>query len=536
MLLPDLYGSVVAVGQGTVEMAVEIIRCIIEDVEFAREEQEESKENNGDLHANQAYTETTAPLNDTNRPPSPKSITNPPPDPLPTKTSVSQLPRSTEYQWLHSFTSSLPSPTLLDNLVAHRGFHDPAGPTNRRPIENSLAAFEAAWSSGIHLCECDVALTRDEKIVIAHDENFSRLALDTNANEGCAMKAVRDLTLKELIALTLRDGARAPLLIDVLRSAAMIGGNARLVIEIKPGNTDVAAALARLMGRYPEIMERVALIMSFDLWCMHQLSSELSRVAVQLGLGATLGGGVAGKQSISMFQIGSSGNLSINRNSMGMLGPHRSSMGSSTGLTIGSYPSNGFLPSSLGQAFPSNGMLAQSYDSMSHMLTMDEKDEPVSSSGDDSKTSSNQTLPEMLPPQSIPSKLSRAPSPQPPPPPLPTYALPDLMLLTVASAPEHPAELWMDIEDTSPVDGWLKINNGGLDGIYVRYQAKMKEPEGAAALKALSERYKVGVWLMRGEDPDDLETLKYLTEECGVAYFNSDLPRNFFEKRMEEYF
>ena len=79
-----------------------------------------------------------------------------------------------------------------------------------------------------------MALTKDERIVIAHDENFSRLALDKNAHGGSAQKSVGDLTLKELIALTLKNGVRAPTLIDVLNSARMIGGNAKLVIE-KPG-------------------------------------------------------------------------------------------------------------------------------------------------------------------------------------------------------------------------------------------------------------------------------------------------------------
>ena len=37
------------------------------------------------------------------------------------------------------------SPTI----VAHRGLHE-------KHTENSLAAFKAAWESGIEWCECDV--------------------------------------------------------------------------------------------------------------------------------------------------------------------------------------------------------------------------------------------------------------------------------------------------------------------------------------------------------------------------------------------
>jgi len=553
VLLPELYGSIVAVGQGTVEMAAEIIRCILEDREYAQnvedarevDDYDEKKENQchyPNNHNHNSITNNnvfnmdafTQPLNDMKYEMTSVSSANSlpitfSPSPLPSpntsldRHTADQLRRAyaetlrksaeemgltrraNETQWLNSITTRI-SNSNLSHLVAHRGFHDPGGRSDLRPLENSLSAFEAAWSAGIHLCECDVALTRDEKIVLAHDEDFLRLALDPSRDKS-AGKKVGDLTLKELIALTLKNGVRAPLLIDVLRSAAMIGGEARLVIEIKPGNTDVGMAVARLLGRYPDLMKRVAAIISFDLWCMHQLSTELLHVTGQLGLWE---GNAKGSTNTFGYTHPSAG-------TMGPMGFPRSSFG-----TVGAYPSNGFLPGSAGmKAFPSNGMLAQSYGSFSHLLTMEEDDEPTSSTtttGEDSKTSSNPELPTMLSPVSVPT------SPLPPPPPI---QMPSLLLLTVASAPEHPAELWMDIEDTSPVDGWLGNNSGKLDGIYVRYQAKMKEPKGAAAMKALSAKYEVGVWLLKGEDPDDNETLQYLVEECGVSYFNTDLPRDF---------
>jgi len=576
VLLPELYTSIVAVGQSTLEMAIEIIRCILENVEYAQGVEDmrngvggddtdtdidietetlicihgdNNGNGNGNGNGNYDEKEKDAPyhlerLNDTN----PITITSTSSSSLPIKLTNLPIPPSTinesesfrltqranESAWLHSFTSQMTermtSPICIKSLVAHRGFHDPLGRSDLRPLENSLAAFEAAWSSGIHLCECDVALTRDEKIVLAHDENFRRLALDPDG-DGNAGVAVGELTLKELIALTLKNGVRAPLLIDVLRSAAMIGGEARLIIEIKPGNTDVAVAVARLLGRYPEIMDRVALIMSFDLWCMHQLSSELMRVTGQLGLGEKKGS--MSMSGVSTATIGGLGGMP--RNSYGLLGPPRTSIGS---MGNGGYPSNGFLPSSsIVGAFPSTGMLHQSFGSFSHLLTMDEENEKGSSTKGssedvtrgDSKSSSNSALAPLngiLPPISI-----RATSPLPVGMPVRTpqpIVLPALMLLTVSSAPEHPAELYVDIEDTSPVQGWLENGTRKLDGIYVRYQAKMKEPNGAAALKALSARYRVGVWLLKGEDPDDCETLQFLAEECGVSYFNSDLPRTFF--------
>ncbi len=110
---------------------------------------------------------------------------------------------------------------------------------------------------------------------MAHDEDFNRLALDKSS--ACSRLKVSELTFKELIALTLKNGVRAPLLKDVLLSANAIGPEAKLIIEIKPGNSEAAMALARLLAKYPELMVHVAVIMSFDLWSMHSLCGELRR-------------------------------------------------------------------------------------------------------------------------------------------------------------------------------------------------------------------------------------------------------------------
>jgi hypothetical protein len=73
--------------------------------------------------------------------------------------------RVLELEWLKKLVLSIPT-THLPCLVAHRGFHHIKDRSDKRPLENSLAAYELAWTSGIHLCECDVALTRDEKLVL----------------------------------------------------------------------------------------------------------------------------------------------------------------------------------------------------------------------------------------------------------------------------------------------------------------------------------------------------------------------------------
>eukprot|EP00574_Skeletonema_japonicum_P011984 CAMPEP_0201730694 /NCGR_PEP_ID=MMETSP0593-20130828/23127_1 /ASSEMBLY_ACC=CAM_ASM_000672 /TAXON_ID=267983 /ORGANISM="Skeletonema japonicum, Strain CCMP2506" /LENGTH=510 /DNA_ID=CAMNT_0048223291 /DNA_START=57 /DNA_END=1589 /DNA_ORIENTATION=+ len=184
--------------------------------------------------------------------------------------------RASEMFWLHDLIKNQIPEADIPMLVAHRGFHCVKDHSGKRPLENSLSSYESAWSAGVHLCECDVALTKDEKLVLAHDSDFSRLALDPSKN-----KKVSDLTMKEIIGLTFKSGTRPPLLLDVLRSAQTIGGSARLVIEIKAGNDEAGAALVRLFRRHPTLIARCAVVMSFDAYLMHRLRTELSELIDQ---------------------------------------------------------------------------------------------------------------------------------------------------------------------------------------------------------------------------------------------------------------
>jgi len=107
--------------------------------------------------------------------------------------------------------------------------------------------------------------------------------------------------------------------------------------------------------------------------------------------------------------------------------------------------------------------------------------------------------------------------------------LPKLLLLSVSHPPIDHNELWVDCNDYGPIDGWLKTDDSCLDGVYVRYEPEMLEHDGAAELKALCEKYTVGVWGVATTDPDDYKTMHYLVNECGVSYINTDMPRNFLK-------
>ena len=183
--------------------------------------------------------------------------------------------RRDELAWFNALARETLPPQLSQRLVLHRGYHD-VKDRSHRPLENTLAAYEQAWTSGVDLCECDVAITSDHQIVLCHDTTFQRVALDPDSAN--AQKPVGQLTLREVMALPLKDGCRAPTLLEVLRSAAAIGGHAKLVVEMKSGNLAAPAALCELFAKQPDLLRFVAVVMSFDASLVHAFAAD-SRIS-----------------------------------------------------------------------------------------------------------------------------------------------------------------------------------------------------------------------------------------------------------------
>lgn len=93
------------------------------------------------------------------------------------------------------------NPVFL-NGIAHRGLH------NEEFTENGLKAFKKAIDHGVAF-EFDVHLTKDNELVICHDENLKR----TTGKEGI----IEDLSLKEIKDnYRLLDGGEIPTLEEVL--------------------------------------------------------------------------------------------------------------------------------------------------------------------------------------------------------------------------------------------------------------------------------------------------------------------------------
>ncbi|HEY8392527.1 MAG TPA: glycerophosphodiester phosphodiesterase family protein [Capillibacterium sp.] len=107
---------------------------------------------------------------------------------------------------------------LQSTLIAHRGLHD-----NEQQIpENSLPAFRDAIEKG-YIIELDVAMTKDEKLVVYHDKKLRRgLGVD---------RYLHELTYEELSRYHLFGTTeKIPLFREVL---TMVAGRVPLLIEIK---------------------------------------------------------------------------------------------------------------------------------------------------------------------------------------------------------------------------------------------------------------------------------------------------------------
>lgn len=104
------------------------------------------------------------------------------------------------------------------NYFAHRGLFD----NERDYPENTLAAFSRAVEAGYGV-ELDVRLTKDDKLVVAHDTGLRRI---------CGKDvAIRDMTYEELSQChVLGSSQTIPLFGDVLD---VIGGRVPLIVEIK---------------------------------------------------------------------------------------------------------------------------------------------------------------------------------------------------------------------------------------------------------------------------------------------------------------
>lgn len=147
-------------------------------------------------------------------------------------------------------------------IIAHRGesFDAP---------ENTMSAINLAWERDDDAVEVDVQLTRDNELVVIHDENAKRLTgID---------KPVRKLSADEIRLMDAGSwmdiqwkGEKVPLLREVLDS---VPADKKLIIEIK-GDHQTVPILAKLIKDQSISPEQVEFI-AFDLKAISLMKTTL---------------------------------------------------------------------------------------------------------------------------------------------------------------------------------------------------------------------------------------------------------------------
>jgi glycerophosphoryl diester phosphodiesterase len=116
-------------------------------------------------------------------------------------------------------------------VIGHRGAR------NLEP-ENTLRSFRRALELGVDYIECDVHRTRDEHLVLMHDDTLDRTTDGTGA--------VSELTFPQIRALDAGKGERVPTLQELLD---LVGARVRLCVELKdPTALDLVLGLVADRG------------------------------------------------------------------------------------------------------------------------------------------------------------------------------------------------------------------------------------------------------------------------------------------------
>lgn len=108
---------------------------------------------------------------------------------------------------------------LNTKLIAHRGIFN-----NNDVAENTIGSFKRAINKNIDF-ELDVQLTKDNKLVVFHDDNLVRLAGNNLIVQECVYDDLKNIKL-------LDTDSTIPLLSDVLKL-----NNDRVLIDIEIKNT-----------------------------------------------------------------------------------------------------------------------------------------------------------------------------------------------------------------------------------------------------------------------------------------------------------
>lgn len=95
-------------------------------------------------------------------------------------------------------------------MIAHRG-------VSGLEMENSLAAFVAAGNRSYFGIETDVHVTKDQQIIVIHDDSTLRVTGIDKVVEECTLKELQDMPLYDMAEGVFRTDLHMPLLNEYIR-------------------------------------------------------------------------------------------------------------------------------------------------------------------------------------------------------------------------------------------------------------------------------------------------------------------------------
>ncbi len=145
----------------------------------------------------------------------------------------------------------------LPFLIGHRG-------TRAYAPENTCAAFQLAKVYGISWVELDVALTRDDELVVIHDETVDRTTNGTGHVADLLYSDINKLDAGGWFCLECQ-GEKIPRFVDVIDVLAACELGVNIEIKPTPGKTVETAqkTLSLLKSHWPDALP-TPLISSFD--------------------------------------------------------------------------------------------------------------------------------------------------------------------------------------------------------------------------------------------------------------------------------
>lgn len=145
-------------------------------------------------------------------------------------------------------------------IIGHRGAAGEA-------LENTAASIKAALRAGVDAIEIDVRRTKDNQLVLCHDDN---LLVISGQNSK-----VKDLTLKQLQAIKLIDGS----CVITLREALELVGDTDMIIELK--ESGCVRPLGHLLKDFPSSKVFVASFLINELVLTRDLYPHLKILVLE---------------------------------------------------------------------------------------------------------------------------------------------------------------------------------------------------------------------------------------------------------------